>query len=81
MHFITRDAIEMLHSVCNYFPDIICVPILGFVAVSLRALRAIGEPQCNGKQMHPLIMQANVHRLASLMAGHRQRAHRTHGAV
>lgn len=31
--------------------------------------------------MQSLIMQANVHRLASLTTGHRQRAHRTYGAV
>lgn len=40
-----------------------------------------GEPQCNRKQMQSLIMQANVHRLACLMASHRQRAQRTYRAI
>jgi len=31
--------------------------------------------------MQSLIMQANVHRLASLMASHQQRAYRTYGAI
>lgn len=59
----------------------ICVPIFGFVETSLRGHGTIGEPQCNRKQMQSLIMQANVHRLASLIASHRQRAYRTYGAV
>lgn len=77
----SKAAIEMLHRVCNYFPDIICVPIFGFVNASLQGHCTTSEPQCNRKQMQSLIMQANVHRLASLMASHRQRAYRTYGAV
>lgn len=79
IHCLTKAAIKMLH--CNYFPDIICVPIFGFVNASLRDHVTTGEPQCNRKQMQSLIMQANVHRLASLMASHRQRAYRTYGVV
>lgn len=81
MHFITRADIKILHRVCNYFPDIIYVPIFCFVNVSLWGRSAMGEPQCNRKQMQSLIMQANVHRLASLMASHQQCAHRAYGVV
>lgn len=81
MHFIIKASIEMLHRVCNYFPDIICAPLFGFVKTSLQGHSAIGEPRCNRKQMQSLIMQANVHRLASLIASHRQRACCTYGAV
>lgn len=56
-------------------------PFFRFVNASLWGRSAMGEPQCNRKQMQSLIMQANVHRLASLMASHRQHAHRTYGAV
>ena len=81
MHFITTAAIRMLHRVCNYFPDIICVPIFGSENAALRGHSTTTEPQCNLKQMQSLIMQSNVYRLASLMASHRQRAYRTYGAV
>lgn len=79
--FIARPARRTLHRVCYYFPDIICVPIFGFLNAALWGQSTISEPQCNRKQMQSLIMQANVHRLASLMASHRQRAYRTYGAV
>lgn len=69
----------MLNRVCNNIPDIICVPI--FVIASLQGHSTTCEPQCNQKQMQTLIMQANVHRLASLIASHQQRAYRTYGAV
>lgn len=36
MHFITKADTKMLHRVCNYFSDIICLPIFGFVNASLR---------------------------------------------
>lgn len=81
VNFITGADIEMLHSVCDYFPARIYVPVLYFVNVSLWGQSAMGEPRCNREQMQSLIMQANVHRLACLMASHRQRAHRTYGAV
>lgn len=81
MHSITKAAIKMLHRVCNYLPDIISVPLSGFVNTSQQAHSTTSEPQCNRKQMQSLIMQANVHHLASLMASHRQRAYRTYGAV
>lgn len=35
MNFITGAHTEMLHSVCDYYPARICVPILYFVNVSL----------------------------------------------
>lgn len=78
-HGCYRDA--TVHKVYNCFPDIICVTILGFVNPSLQGHGTTGEPQRNRKQMQSFIMQANVHRLASLMASHRKRAYRTYGAV
>lgn len=50
MHSIIKAAIEMLHRVCNYFADIICVPIFSFVSASLRGHSTTVNPSAIGNR-------------------------------